>query len=112
MNKQLILHSPFDIETHKKTFINYLEVVIDNKGTVHYAVPSHNEFLIQYAMKKLGLSRNDIYNLTIGKYPDWLYENTNCISVWTYSYIGKANVKQLNTLRLLKQEGLYEGKIE
>lgn len=39
--QQRVLRSPFDIETHKATFVNYLEVCIDEGGTPHYAVPSH-----------------------------------------------------------------------
>lgn len=57
-----VLHSDFDIETHKKTFINYLEVVITYDGKVHYAVPSHQEFAIQLAMKMYGITREQIYN--------------------------------------------------
>lgn len=41
MTQQEILQAPFDIETHKKTFIDYLEVIIRPDGTVEYAVPSH-----------------------------------------------------------------------
>ena len=37
--QQRVLHSPFYVETHKKTFKNYLEVMIDEDGIVHYAVP-------------------------------------------------------------------------
>ena len=29
----------FDYETHRKNFINYLEVIINKDGTVEYAVP-------------------------------------------------------------------------
>ena len=41
MTDQEILHGPFNIETHKKTFIDYLEVIIRPDGIVEYAVPSH-----------------------------------------------------------------------
>ena len=30
--QQRVLNSPFDIETHKRTFINYLEIIIDSEG--------------------------------------------------------------------------------
>lgn len=33
---QRVLHSPFDIDTHKKTFHNYLEVVLDEVGRSNY----------------------------------------------------------------------------
>ncbi|GAB6761703.1 hypothetical protein [Bacillus cereus] len=41
--QQETLRGPFDIETHKKCFVDYLEVVIDEEGTVMYATPSHQE---------------------------------------------------------------------
>lgn len=37
------VYSEFDIEHHKKTFIHYLEVVIDGNGKIMYAVPSHQK---------------------------------------------------------------------
>lgn len=43
------LHSDFDIEQHKKIFIHYLEVVIDENGKIMYAVPSHQEKQITLA---------------------------------------------------------------
>ena len=43
MSEEYTLYCPFDIEKHKKTFINYLEVVILEDGTIEYAVPSHQE---------------------------------------------------------------------
>lgn len=45
-NEQIVLNGPFDIETHKKTFKNYLEVIILENGRIVYAVPSHQEKLI------------------------------------------------------------------
>src|SRR5690606_29819 len=63
MNEQQVLHSPFDMETHKNTFINYLEVVIDADGTIMYAVPSHQEKLIRLACERHGLSRDELNDL-------------------------------------------------
>lgn len=40
------VHSDFDIQKHKETFIDYLEVIIDVNGRIMYAVPSHQEKLI------------------------------------------------------------------
>ena len=39
------VHSEFDLKKHKEKFINYLEVVIEPNGKIHYAVPSHQLFL-------------------------------------------------------------------
>lgn len=41
------LYCKFDIQKHKETYKNYLEVIIDEEGSIHYAVPSHQEFLIR-----------------------------------------------------------------
>lgn len=52
--QQEVLHSPFDIETHKQTFVSYLEVVISPEGTVEYAVPSHSDKLVEIFAKQKG----------------------------------------------------------
>lgn len=58
-----VLHSKFDIETHKCTFIDYLEVVITSDGVIHYAIPSHEQFCINLALEyKMFKSIDDIYN--------------------------------------------------
>jgi len=54
------LNSDFDIEQHKKTFIHYLEVVIDGNGKIMYAVPSHQEKLITLAREKLNVTREEL----------------------------------------------------
>ena len=63
MTQEEVLHSAFDIETHKKTFVNYLEVVITPDGTIEYAVPSHQEKLIRIATEKLSVSRQELYDM-------------------------------------------------
>lgn len=119
-NQNEVLHKPFDLETHKKTFINYLEIVIDSKGICHYAVPSHNGILEQLVCKK----HNIKYNLwdfnrkasdlcpkeRYADYYEWLCEETGCIMVWGIPYshiVGKPNEKQKEMLEILKKEGLY-----
>lgn len=114
-----VLNSPFDIETHKKTFINYLEIVIDSKGVCHYAVPSHNGVLEKMVLKNRGIEFDD-YDF-YGKvsdlcpreywsdYPEWLCKETGCIMVWgetTNKVLGKPNAKQLDTLKELERNGL------
>ena len=49
MNDEYNLQSEFDAEKHKEKYVNYLEVVIDENGTVMYAVPSHQEKVIEIA---------------------------------------------------------------
>lgn len=53
------LHSTFDIEKHKQAFIDYFEVILTIDGTVQYAVPSHQEKLIEIGKEKFGKSRED-----------------------------------------------------
>lgn len=113
--QQEVLHSPFDINTHKETFTNYLEVVIHPNGTIHYAVPSHQEYLYAYLMKKWNKSREWI-NAIVPKayYFDmhiWLCKESKCIMVWDHEYVGEANRFQRYALKRLKKEGLYKGDI-
>lgn len=104
------LHSKFNLELHKKTFVNYLEVCIDEEGNIHYAIPSHQEFLINYACKKRNISRKKLNDLCpIDYYADfveWLCQITNSIAVWNFKYMGNPNEKQKETLQLLINEGL------
>lgn len=108
-----IMNQPFDIETHKSNFINYLEVIIEPKGTVHYAVPSHQEFLIRYACKCDSISREQLENLVPCEfYADlltWLSRYTGCIAVWNHGIVGEPNLRQKATLKKLKLAGLYHG---
>lgn len=48
------IYCAFDLEKHKQTYVQYLEVVILEDGTVEYAVPSHQEKLIALACMKKG----------------------------------------------------------
>lgn len=41
MDHTEVLNSPFQINLHKSTFTNYLEVIIHLDGKIVYAVPSH-----------------------------------------------------------------------
>lgn len=111
----MVLRMPFNIEVHKKTFINYLEVIIDEHGSVQYAVPSHQEKLIQLACKKRNVSRDELMDLCPPEYyfnfMEWLCQVSQCVSVWNDFYIGNLNDKQRETLKKLSEEKLYKGKI-
>ena len=120
INQNQVLHSAFNIETHKKVFINYLEIVIDAEGVCHYAVPSHNGVLEQLLLKKKGIEF-DYFNYSMkagdlcpreryADYYDWLCEETGCIMVWgapTSIVKGKPNEKQQAMLDLLRKEELF-----
>lgn len=119
-NARLVLHSPFDIKVHKLTFINYLEVVISPEGVVEYAVPSHSEKLLQVYMEKnavldRGVALNNLSKLCgLFSYIEALSKVTGYISVWNNNYVTgcKPTQKQLNTLKTLKLNGLYHGRID
>ena len=109
------LHSEFDIEEHKRTFVNYLEVLIEENGHVVYAVPSHQELAIQMACKAHKWTRKQLNDACPPEYyfdfMTWLLAQTNAISVWATMYMGTANEKQKEKLRELKNNGLYKGDI-
>lgn len=115
MDEQQVLHSPFDMETHKNTFINYLEVVIDADGTIMYAVPSHQEKLIRLACERHGLSRDELNDLCPQEYYfdflTWLIHMTDAIPVWGRAFMGTPNDEQTTSLRELARHGLYTGEI-
>ena len=92
---QKVLNGEFSIETHKRTFVDYLEVVITEEGDVVYAVPSHQEKLIDIAMKRLGVTRRQLYDMCPPRLMfdvcEWLCDITGCVSVWNMCYVGKPN---------------------
>lgn len=111
-----ILRGAFDLETHKKAFVNYLEVIIREDGTVEYAVPSHQEKLIGIAMKTLGVTRKELYDMCPPEYMfdviKWLCEITKCVSVWNEFYMGEPNEVQRWVLQNLRYHGLYRGELK
>lgn len=111
MNELEILNQAFDIETHKKYFHNYFEVIIDENVTVNYAVPSHQEWLIHKACEKLAVARKELYELcpheNYFNVIDWLTKITDCVSVWEHYYKGNLNDCQRNKLKQLKTVKLY-----
>lgn len=111
-----VLHSDFDIETHKNTFIDYLEVIIDEDGKVMYAVPSHTEKLYELYTKKNDITREEVLRRTIcSGFPmdvaEYLCKELKCICVWNNAYKGEPNQKQLNKLKTLRLSGIYRGPV-
>lgn len=116
MEKNYGLHSEFDIEKHKATFVDYLEVVIDADGRIMYAVPSHQEKLIALACAKLHVTRDQLKSMCPNKYyfdfMRWLCLLTGAMSVWDdRCEYGNPTSGQLAALRKLKLAGLYRGPI-
>lgn len=114
-HQQKVLHEPFDLETHKRTFINYLEVIISEDGTVMYAVPSHQEKLISIACEQRGVTRDRLYEQCPKEYyfnvMTWLCLITGCVALWNERMEGKANTKQKKVIEQLAKEELYHGTI-
>lgn len=80
------LRSPFNIEQHNKHYINYFEAIMLTDGTVVYAVPSHQEKLIEIAQEIFHWTRDDVNdNCPIEYYEDfvqWLCNITECAALW------------------------------
>lgn len=110
------LYSEFDMEMHSKTFVRYLEVVIDPDGKVMYAVPSHQEKCIALACGKLGVTRNELKAMCPREFYfdflKWLCKVSGAIAVWNdYCEYWEPTVKQIGKLRQLKMAGLYTGPV-
>lgn len=115
--KEYTIYSEFDLQKHKQTFINYLEVIIHEDGSVHYAVPSHQEYLIKYACKQLNCSRDELYDMCPEEYyfnlMEWLCKITKCVSVWSQGFIYcELSDNQKETLQILIDNGLTLGNIK
>ena len=80
------IYCAFDLEKHKQTYVQYLEVVILEDGTVEYAVPSHQEKLIALACQKRGVTRQELNDLCPREYYydflTWLCMQANAVADW------------------------------
>lgn len=114
-----LYHQPFSIEMHKSMPYHVdLEVMIAPDGTVEYAMPSHQEYLIHKAMNRLQCSRTELEDACpkefYTNYLAWLIpQSGGYIPVWeNYVLPDIAITKaQLATLKHLKLNGLYKGKL-
>ena len=108
------VYCEFDIKKHKKKYINYLEVMIDRDGNVHYAVPSHQEWAIKMACCELRVTRDTLCNMTPPEYYfdwlTWLLKQTGAMAVWNNTFVCESPTRaQCNALRRLKLGGVYHG---
>ena len=107
------VYSEFDMDKHKQKYVHYLEVMIDEDGVVHYAVPSHQEWAIAEVCRKKHLSREEVCDSTPREfYCDWmrwLLSQCGAVAVWEGFYEGEPNRKQRAALRKLKMGGVYKG---
>lgn len=110
------LYSDFDINQHKKIFIHYLEVVIDENGNIMYAVPSHQEKQIALACEKLNITREELNAMCPQEYyfdlMTWLCKVSGACAVWeNFIQYDKLAKQQARALQMLKENGLYLGEI-
>lgn len=110
------LYCPFDLEKHKQTYVNYLEVLIDEEGTIMYAVPSHQLKAVDLICSRTGLSRKEVDRLCppeyYGDYMTWLCMVAKVVFVWNEWCVAvNPTVKQIGALRRLKMAGVYTGAI-
>ena len=117
--EQEVLNSPFDITTHKETFVSYLEVIIDENGEIFYATPSHTHKLCEIYMSRFGVdnyekTKKEIVEAAWSTSLDmceYLCAKTGCIAVWFQGYRGEPNQTQLNKLKTLRLSGVYAGPV-
>lgn len=107
MNALDILHGPFDIETHKANFTNYLEVVVLEDGTIEYAVPSHQE-KFQTLVRELGIDPvDDCPKERQVDWWGWMAEFRPIVMVWNDRIWHRGiNARQRASLMKLVDEGL------
>ena len=112
------IYCDFDIEKHKQTYVNYLEVLILADGKIVYAIPSHQMKAQELCCKKLGVSLQELGVMCpkdyYCNYLTWLLNICGAVSVWNDFYrTGELglNAKQRSKLEQLKLNGLFKGTI-
>ena len=108
------VYCDFDLEKHKETYVNYLEVMIDKDGKIMYAVPSHQEKAIAMACEAKGINRAELEKICPKEYYfdflTWLLMQSGAMAVWnTYYQCYNATRAQYASLRRLKLAGVYKG---
>lgn len=106
------VYSEFDIQQHKQTYVNYLEVIILPTGKIVYAVPSHQEKLIEIACQKHNCSREILLTKCppsmYGDFMTWFEKETGCVAVWTNFISGHPNRFQKAALEKLRKAKLLQ----
>lgn len=110
------VYCEFDPKKHKEKFVHYLEIIIESDGHVLYAVPSHQEKMVELACIKHGVTREELNAMCPKEYYfdfiTWLSMQTGTIAVWEHLYMGtKVTKRQAAKLKQLKLLGLYAGKL-
>lgn len=83
------LYCKFDLEMHKKTYINYLEVSVFPDGHIEYAIPSHQQHLENTAAALRNVSIQELREMCPEDmrfdYLQWLCDITGCAAVWDFA---------------------------
>lgn len=104
---------PFTFE--KSLFYSEFEVMIDPEGNIVKALPSHQEFLINKCMERLGFNRDLLMAACPPEYyfdfMRWLIPMSGgWIPVWNVGVMDyPVTKKQLAALKKLKLHGFYKG---
>lgn len=111
------LYSEFNADKRKETYTHYLEVIIDADGKIMYAVPSHQEKMIQMCCEKLNYTREQLNAMCPQEYyfdfMTWLSMICGAVAVWEKMTMGYGYAKaQIESLKMLKSKGLYLGEIK
>lgn len=116
MEDEYSIYCDFDIEQHKKKYVNYLEVLIEEDGWIVYAVPSHQEKAIELACQKLRVNRQELMAMCPKEYYfdflNWLLIVSGTVAVWNdFCSAPTVTKKQIASLRRLKMAGIYKGAV-
>ena len=105
---QEVLRGPFDVRTHKETFVNYFEAVARPDGSIEYAVPSH-QMKLERIMREDGRDpEGECPQEFYADYLTWLMRETGCVCLWSHGYMGEPNARQRQAIRTLCAEGLMQ----
>lgn len=113
MKNKYSIYSDFDIRKHAENFVHYLEVIIEPDGSVHYAIPSHQEYMIGYICQRDGITPHELESRcpweSYFNFMEWLCRESRCLSVWTNHVMGfEPTAAQIRTIELLREKGLLE----
>lgn len=113
-----LLCKPFSVERHKAApYPIDLEAVIAPDGTIEYAIPSHQEYLIAKTMEKKHWSRQELMDACPKEYYanflEWLIQQSGgYLPIWPRMTVDwPITHKQAASLRKLKMAGLFKGAI-
>lgn len=85
MENEYSIYCDFDIEQHKKKYVNYLEVLIEEDERIVYAVPSHQEKAIELACQKFRVNRQELMAMCPKEYYfdflNWLLMVSGAVAV-------------------------------